>query len=333
MYFALGATLALAGFFLLNACLSLGAHFAFHLISRLSLTVQQRARLLFLLRVLPAAVSLLCALFLIVPSYFVLEPRATSERLSLPMLLFASFALYLLIHSAAKAMITWRIGRVLLRNWLRKAHPIALPGISIPAYRLEATCPGSAFPVIAVIGAFRPLLFVSAQVFNSLTQEEMAATLQHEVGHLAAHDNLKRLLARSSPAAFSFLPGAAKFARMWHAASEECADLYAVQQGRAAPLALASALIKVSRMVPSRCPAASLSGAYFLERDDLPGVSRRVHLLLEAAEFPASAMASPRPMRLMLVSGLVVASLLALFYPTVLAGVHELLENFLHLLS
>ena len=55
--------------------------------------------------------------------------------------------------------------------------------------------------------------------------------------------------------------------------------------------------------------------------------------LLEAAELPATRTGSRKPAHLMLVSGLVVSSLLALFYPVVLMGVHELLEKFLHLLS
>ena len=341
-YFLLGASLALAGFFVLNAGLSLGSHLVFYsaarqLAARPSLHARQRARFLFVLKVLPAAASAVCALFLVVPSYLMFEPRSTAERLSWPVLLFAAFALLLLTHGALKAVVSWRASRAILREWLGKAEPVTLPGISIPAYNLlAARNSGDAFPVIAVIGWFRPRLFVSALVFEALSQEELAAALQHEIGHLAAGDNLKRFLARMSPAVSSFLPGAGKLAHLWHTASEECADFYAVQRGSAAPLTLASALIKVSRMVPSRCAAAAPAGAYFLERDDVADVARRVHLLLDAAESPATAIVSRNPAQGRMLLFSVLASsllLLATFYPTLLTSVHELLEKFLHLVG
>ena len=340
MYLSLGASLALAGFFVLNACLSVGSYLVFQFIVRLvaarpTSPAPQRARLFFMLKVLPAAVAALCALLLVIPSYLMLEPRGTSESLSWLVLLFATFALCLLTYGALKATVSWRANRAILGEWLSRAEPVALPGIGMPAYRLMKRNSEDDFPVIAVIGAFRPRLFVSEQVFEALSPEELAAALQHEMGHLAARDNLKRLVARSSPGLTSFLPGAEKLARLWHTASEECADVYAVQQGNASPLALASALIRVSRMIPSGCPAAVPAGAYFLEGGDLPDVAQRVHLLLVAAESPNTATVSRNPARRMLLSGILASSLLLLtaLYPTMLTVVHELLEKFLHLVG
>ena len=48
--------------------------------------------------------------------------------------------------------------------------------------------------MVAVVGAFRPRLFIADHVFESLTAEELAATIAHEYGHLAAHDNFKRVV-------------------------------------------------------------------------------------------------------------------------------------------
>jgi len=340
MYFSLGASLALAGFFVLNTCLSLGSHLVFELADRRfgagrSVPAPRRSRFFFVLKVLPAAAAAVCALVLVIPSYLMLEPRGTSERLSWLVLLFAVFALCLLTYGALKAIASWRENRVILRDWLSRSDRVELSGVAIPAYRLLAHASADAFPVIAVIGAFRPRLFVSAQVFQALSPEELAAALQHEVGHLAASDNLKRLVARSSPAISSFFPAGKRLARLWHNASEEWADLYAVQQGNAAPLTLASALIKVSRMVPSRCPAAVPAGAYFLEGDDLRDVAQRVQLLLAAAESPAAVPVLRDPARRILLPGLLASSLLllAVLYPTLLMAVHELLEKFLRLAS
>jgi hypothetical protein len=219
-----------------------------------------------------------------------------------------------------------------LRDWLRRSRRISLPGVNIPAYKLKES-----FPVIAVIGAMRPRLFVSEQVFDALDAEEFGAAIQHEIGHLTARDNLKRWLAGMCPSVLFFLPGTENLSRTWHAISEECADRYAVRQGRIPPLNLASALIKISRIMPDCNPVAVPTGAYFLEHDDLPDVARRVHALLDAADCsPAMVISQRAPWRRQLLfCGLLASSIFVLIasYSTLLLGVHEVLERFLHLVS
>jgi Peptidase family M48 len=330
MYFALGASLALAGFFILNACFSLATTFLFHAAEKVS-PARPRAAMFFLLRILPACVSALCILLLVLPSYFLLEPHGTSERIGWALSLLAAFSAALLAYSLVQGVISWRRSRIILRDWLQRSQTLSLPGISIPAYTLRES-----FPVVAVIGALRPRLFISEHVFEALNAEEFAATLQHEIGHITARDNLKRWLAQMCPAAFPLLSRNRKFNRLWHAASEECADSYAVQKGKASPLNLASALIKVSRMMPCQHPPVP-AGAYFLGQEDLPDVARRVHALLAAADGSETIAAtqSTAHRKQLLLPGFLVAStvLLALSYPALLSGVHELLEQFLHLVS
>ncbi|HZR28225.1 MAG TPA: hypothetical protein VFA71_05550, partial [Terriglobales bacterium] len=93
----------------------------------------------------------------------------------------------------------------------------------------------------------------------------------------------------------------------------------------------------ISRMMPDCNPVAVPTGAYFLERDNLPDVARRVHALLDAADSsPAIAMSrNIVPFRQFLACGLLVSSILILVtsYSTLLLGVHEVLEKFLHLVS
>jgi hypothetical protein len=331
MYFALGASLALAGFFLLNACFSVGVNFVFRLVQKTA-AARPRATFFFLLRILPACASALCILSLVIPSYFILEPRGTSERIGWALSLLAALATLLLAHALLQGVASWNRSRLILRDWLRRSQPVSLPGVSIPAYKLKEP-----FPVVAVIGALRPRLFISEHVFDALNGEEFAATLQHEIGHIIARDNLKRWLARMCPAVLPFLPTAKRLDRVWHAASEECADSYAVQKGKVAPLNLASALIKVSRMMPPCNRQAVPSGAYFLGEEDLPDVARRVHVLLDAAD-SSGAVAAPQSAtrrKQFLLLGLLASStlLLVLSYPTLLLGVHEVLEQFLHLVS
>ncbi len=333
MYFTLGTILALAAFLLLNAFFSLGAHLLFPLI-RKTASLRPRVVLFFLLRIFPACAAILCTFLLVIPSYLSLEPRGTAERMGWLLPLLAALSAWVLAAAWFGALASWRRSRLILRDWLRRSEAISLPGVNIPAYRLPET-----FPVVAVIGAFRPRLFVSGQVLEALNAEEFAAAIQHEMGHLAAHDNLRRWLARLCPPGLPFLPGARRLAQLWHAASEESADDYAVREGKATPLDLASALIKVSRMVPVHRPMAIPAGAYLLEQQDLPDIARRVHALLEKTDENESARlmdrtTSSRRRRIILFGFSASAMLLlAASYPSLLLGVHETLEKFLHLVS
>jgi len=338
MYFALGTTLALAAFLLLNVCFCLGAHLLVPLV-RKTASLRPRVALFFVLRIFPACAAILCTFLLVIPSYLSLEPRGTAERMGWLLPLLAALSAWVLAAAWFGALASWRRSHLILRDWLRKSEAISLPGVSIPAYRLQET-----FPVVAVIGAFRPRLFVSGQVLEALNAEEFAAAIQHEMGHLDAHDNLRRWLARLCPPSLPFLPGARRLAQLWHAASEESADNYAVREGKATPLDLASALIKVSRMVPVRRPMAIPAGAYLLEQQDLPHIARRVHALLEKTEGIENAQSmnrtssdrasTSRRRRIALVGVSASAMLLlAVSYPSLLLGVHEALEKFLHLVS
>src|SRR5260370_12993598 len=200
MYFALGATLALAAFLLLNAFFCLGAHLLFPLV-RKTASLRPRVALFFVLRIFPACAAILCTFLLVIPSYLSLEPRGTAERMGWLLPLLAALSAWGLPAAWFGALVSSRRSRLILRDWLRRSEAISLPGVNIPAYRLQET-----FPVVAVICSFRPRLFVSWQVLEALNAGEFAAAIQHEIRHLAAHDNLRRLLARLCPPGLPFLP-------------------------------------------------------------------------------------------------------------------------------
>src|SRR5260370_12577447 len=82
MYFALGATLALAAFLLLNAFFCLGAHLLFPLV-RKTASLRPRVALFFVLRIFPAFAAILCTFLLVIPSYLSLEPRGPAQRMGL----------------------------------------------------------------------------------------------------------------------------------------------------------------------------------------------------------------------------------------------------------
>src|SRR5262249_2820490 len=98
---------------------------------------------------------------------------------------------------------------------------------------------------------FRPRLIVARGLIEALTPEELAASIDHEIGHFRARDNLKRLAMRMAPDVLRWTAIAADIERKWAAASEHAADAgAAIVRSRAKRLALASALVKVARLMP-----------------------------------------------------------------------------------
>jgi beta-lactamase regulating signal transducer with metallopeptidase domain len=133
-----------------------------------------------------------------------------------------------------------------------------------------------------VVGVFQPKLFIAEQIFSLLSEEELAAAILHESGHLATHDNFKRVLLRVCGDLLVF-PMGKTLEREWAQCSESAADEYAAQIKAETALDLASALVKIARIVP---PAASPNmplGAFLIEKTDadITGRVRRLLLLAE----------------------------------------------------
>ena len=140
---------------------------------------------------------------------------------------------------------SWLATRSLLKDWLAASTPIELESINVPTFVLQHS-----FPIIAVVGAFRPRLFIANHVLESLSEEELAAAIAHEYGHLAAGDNFKRSVMRVSRAALLIIPCGRSLDRAWSEASESAADEHAAQQSSLVALNLASALVRIARMIP-----------------------------------------------------------------------------------
>ena len=97
----------------------------------------------------------------------------------------------------------------------------------------------------------------------------------HESAHVAAHDNLTRLLFAAAPVVPFTTAACCAIVDAWIGASEEAADDEARREGRS-PLVLASALTKVARLATGRAPLAHASA--ILSGN---GVEQRVRRLLE----------------------------------------------------
>ena len=77
---------------------------------------------------------------------------------------------------------------------MRAGRPLALADTSMPAYAIDTDA-----PVMALVGVLRPRLLITRPVLEALTDEELRASVAHELGHWRAWDNLKRLAMRAAP--------------------------------------------------------------------------------------------------------------------------------------
>ena len=333
MYVLLGTCLALATFFALNvlatAVISLLWRIAEPLARRWS--ARTRAECLFALRIAAPLLSLLVVATLFVPAYVGYEPYATSEVVSKKLAAFAIVAIVGLGFALWRAFRSWIATRRLAKQWLRAAVSIRLPLVNIPTYRILHT-----FPIIAVVGTLRPRLFIAEQVLKLLTDEELAAAIAHESGHLVARDNFKRALLRGCRDLLTFVPNGRSLDRAWSESVECAADEHAAQMSPDIALNLASALVRIARMVPVGVRTA-LPLATFLVGEETRGIKDRVRRLLEIA----SASRSNGAHRLRVETIAPVVALIALFAstmavasnPQLLLTVHSLVEHVVHFLS
>jgi Zn-dependent protease with chaperone function len=193
----------------------------------------------FLFRLAPFALAATVSLGLALPAFLEFEPPSTGEMLEWPLLALAAAGAAVLLVVAVRLVRMIFATRTLERRWIARAHLLDVPGLSCPVYAVRGV-----ESLLAVTGIFHPQVFVSSDVAEALSEEELSAALAHELAHVRRFDNLQQLLLKSTQ-----LPlGAFRAADAeWSSASEIAADENAVHQGASA-LELSSALIKVGRL-------------------------------------------------------------------------------------
>ena len=329
MYLLLGTCLALSALLALNAFASALAELAWRAVAPrvAGRAAAVRARMLFALRVSPPALAAALVFALLLPAYLLHEPHDTDERVGVKLLLLAALSAAGVVLACWRVARTWLATRRLVRYWMRHAEPFAAEGASVPAFRIRHR-----FPVIAVIGVLRPRLFIATQIFDALTPGELSSALAHERGHVEARDNLKRAVLQAGQDALLVLaPLGRKLRREWQRESELAADEFAASAGPDAALDLASAIVKISRLIPAGATPTLPAGAHLLgESDD--GLSRRVRALLRLASSPEGALSpkSLRARRTLLVTlclCLCAAGAPLLAHPEVLKLTHEAIER------
>ena len=234
---------SLAVFILLYVSLSLAVSRGWNLIRRFFQphSARSSADLLFILRVLPLALSSVVTLGFTLPSFLLLEPRSTNEAIgSAPLAL--GFCCLILIGvgvarawmaqlRASRALVKWLDGSMLMGSQVTES------GEAVPVFRT-----GKDAPTLTVAGVCAPKVLVSEAAVAMLSPAELRTALRHEIAHALRHDNLKKLVFR-----FSVFPVMAGLEHAWSEETEMAADDAAVSSFHDA-LDLAAALIKVSRL-------------------------------------------------------------------------------------
>jgi len=339
MYEFLGIALVLALLLTINATATMVAAGFGHLCKPLLWTCSARTRaaILFVMRIGPPVIAIVAIAAFLIPSYLKYEPHNTNEFVTWKLVALAALSAIGVSLAAWRGFRSWFATRSLLRDWLSSSKRIELEGIRVPTFVLSHS-----FPIIAVVGAIRPRLFIATHVLELLSQEELAAAIAHEYGHLAAGDNFKRSVMRISRAALLIIPCGRSLDRAWSEASESAADEHAAQQSSFVALNLASALVRIARMIPKGhrpvIPAAvSALVSPFIGGDDSPGVKDRVRRLVELASTdPRQLVSNASVVRFLpwlVLALIVVVGVTIESRPQVLASVHAFVENVVVILS
>jgi Zn-dependent protease with chaperone function len=333
MYVLLGISIVLAALLTFNALATLFATALWRGVAERAQNwnAETRSQILFALRIFPALGAIACALLLLTPSYIIHEPTETGETVSTKLAVVAFVSAIGIALALWRGFAAWRVTRQLISNWLRNAEPLRIEGIRIPAYRIRHP-----FPVIAIVGAFKPKLFVASQVFDILSEEEFAAALAHERGHLATLDNFKRACLRACRDSLTIVPCGRSLDRAWAESSEAAADEYAARKGAAVALDLASALVKITRAVPPNAKP-TMSALAFLVGEDTSGVVWRVRRLTELAagncSIPARRIFTPPVALWSSLCAFLLVIFLAATDPAMLRIMHEAIEQVVSALS
>jgi len=312
LYVLHGLTLALASFLVVNVAAGVvAADVARRLIAR---DATASPGFWFGLRLFPAAAAILFVAALFVPSYWKYEPRQFVEGFDVSLTSLAAGALIVVVAACARGIVAWRRGSRRADAWIRAARPLALGHSGIPAFVIDGEA-----PIMALVGVLRPRLLVTSGLLTALTGEELAASVAHEIGHWRAWDNLKRLAMRAAPDLLTVTSTARAIERRWASAAEQAADRLAGGDDTSTRCALASALVKVARLMPPLTPVTEPISTLI----DGGEIASRVERLLDDGALATTARHHAAGLA---IGAAIVAITLALGYTPMLQIVHAATE-------
>jgi Zn-dependent protease with chaperone function len=319
-------------YYLRLLCLCFATFFVVHALSwlvvrsiaptaaRIAETMRPRtsSRLLFGLRMAPAAITLFLVVGFCVPSYVWLEPDIASERVGFACLLAALLGTAVwaaaLVRGFSSVARTARYMRDCQRNGVET---------TVGQDSSQVLVLNGEVPLMAVAGVMHPCLVVSKSVMDALSEEQKEAAFRHETAHRISRDNLKKFLFLLAPDILPFVSGLSSLERGWAKFTEWAADDQAVDGDPQRALSLASALVKVAKMGVHSTPSYLLSSLVDDDRD----LETRVNRLLREpayAERPLAPMVALARNAALIVGGVAATMLL---WPGSLSGIHQLLEH------
>jgi beta-lactamase regulating signal transducer with metallopeptidase domain len=273
-----------------------------------------RARRLFLLRLVPSVTASTITLLVVLPAFSIFEPLGHQEEVGPAMALLAIAAIAQLVIAMVLAARSLWLTRRFERAWLQDAEVIAAPA-GLRAYAVE-----SSTPMVALVGVFSPKVMAARTVIDACSPHEISRIIAHECGHLHSRDNLKRWLMASLPDALRWTPLHHEIVNAWHFAAEDAAD-DATTSGAASERAdLAALLLKIVRLTPHPAWDTAVVSPFVEEH----GLERRVKRLLKPELEP------PAPLALVpmaLAAMMVVAIVATLASPDSLQTVFDAFER------
>lgn len=287
------------GYVLRLVLLCLGSFYIVHLLAgllaRMAMPVARRwaqgmgprhaADVLLALRLAPATMAMFAVLALCIPSYLRFEPYVDEERVGAFLWIAAVLGAVVAVQALARA---------------------------VAAIRATRRTTG---PVLRLAGVLRPVVVVSDDVRDVLSEEQWTTVLRHEEAHLVSFDNLKRLLMLLAPGLAPFDSGWKPLEEAWVEASERAADAVAADGDASRALVLAEALVRLARHGLD-ASASHVASSFATSPEHL---QVRVQCLLEGPQKGAS------PSWILPASGAVLAVFLT-FAQAYQQHVHELLE-------
>jgi Zn-dependent protease with chaperone function len=217
----------------------------------------------------------------VLPAFLLYEPHEPQETVGIKLAVIIVVAMGGLLLALFRVFGSWWRTRRLSAEWNRNAIRISVDEVAIPVYRLKHS-----FPVFAVVGVISPRVFIADQIFETLDADEIAAVIEHEIGHTSAHHNLKRLLMQLA-SDILVAPVGRFLDRAWSEAAEEAADDFAAAKGgRRAAVDLAAALIKIARIIPDQ-PAPTMPAVSYAFNGEMLAARVRRLLMLADRELPS----------------------------------------------
>jgi len=263
------------------------------------------AAVLLCVRLFPPAASLLITILVFVPVHLATETRGLDESFGWVLDLAAAAGAFLIVRAL------WRACALALAD--RRLRSAERPSTVVPGTTESPEMIG-----LALAGLVRTRIVLDARVAAALTRSELDVAIAHEVAHRRAADNLKRCAFYCAPDFFGMSRMAGQIERAWHAAAESLADARAAQEDDRRAVDLASALVKVARLMAATPTACSPVWSTFND----PALLRvRVRQLASGAP-PAPEF---HPVRAAFAAVAVVASL-AMLAPLLAGPVHLITE-------